>query len=80
MLDTLADGVSAAGVATGGAVILIVGDVYWLDAAIALGIAAIIAYHAPLKPAADFCARVQDASGKALDSPHGRLRCVWHDP
>lgn len=46
MLDTLADGVSAAGVAASGAVILIVGGVYWLDSAVALGIAAIIAYHA----------------------------------
>lgn len=45
MLDTLADGVSAAGVAASGAVILIVGGVYWLDSAVALGIAAIIAYH-----------------------------------
>jgi cobalt-zinc-cadmium efflux system protein len=46
MLDTLADGISAAGVAASGAVILIVGGVYWLDSAVALGIAAIIAYHA----------------------------------
>jgi cobalt-zinc-cadmium efflux system protein len=46
MLDTLADGASAAGVAASGAIILIVGGVYWLDSAIALGIAAIVAYHA----------------------------------
>lgn len=46
MLDTLADGVSAAGVAASGAIILIVSGVYWLDSAVALGIAAIIAYHA----------------------------------
>lgn len=46
MLDTLADGVSAAGVAASGAIILIVGGVYWLDSAVALGIATIIAYHA----------------------------------
>jgi cobalt-zinc-cadmium efflux system protein len=46
MLDTLADGVSAAGVAASGAVILIVGGVYWLDSAVALAIATIIAYHA----------------------------------
>jgi cobalt-zinc-cadmium efflux system protein len=46
MLDTLADGLSAVGVAASGAVILIVGGVYWLDSAVALGIAAIIAYHA----------------------------------
>jgi len=46
MLDTLADGASAAGVAASGAIILILGGVYWLDSAVALGIAAIIAYHA----------------------------------
>lgn len=46
MLDTLADGVSAAGVATSGAIILATGSSYWLDPAVALGIAAIIAYHA----------------------------------
>lgn len=46
MLDTLADGASAVGVAASGAVILIVGGVYWLDSAVALAIAAIIAYHA----------------------------------
>ncbi|MGH2904979.1 MAG: cation diffusion facilitator family transporter [Solirubrobacteraceae bacterium] len=46
MLDTLADGISAAGVAASGAVILATGGVYWLDSAVALGIAAVIAYHA----------------------------------
>ncbi len=46
MLDTLADGASAAGVSASGAIILIVGGVYWLDSAVALAIAAIIAYHA----------------------------------
>jgi cobalt-zinc-cadmium efflux system protein len=46
MLDTLADGASAAGVAASGAIILVVGGVYWLDSAVALAIAAIIAYHA----------------------------------
>jgi cobalt-zinc-cadmium efflux system protein len=46
MLDTLADGVSAAGVAISGAIILATKSTYWLDPAVALGIAAIIAYHA----------------------------------
>jgi cobalt-zinc-cadmium efflux system protein len=46
MLDTLADGVSAAGVAASGAIILATDSTYWLDPAVALGIAAIIAYHA----------------------------------
>lgn len=61
MLDTLADGVSAAGVAIGGAVILMVGGAYWLDSAIALGIAAIIAYHA-LKLIRDVLVHLQAAS------------------
>jgi len=46
MLDTLADGVSAGGVAASGAIILATDSAYWLDSAVALGIAAIIAYHA----------------------------------
>jgi cobalt-zinc-cadmium efflux system protein len=46
MLDTLADGVSAAGVAISGAIILATKSTYWLDPAVALAIAAIIAYHA----------------------------------
>lgn len=61
MLDTLADGVSAAGVAASGAVILIVGGVYWLDSAIALGIAAIISYHA-LKLIRDVLAHLRSRS------------------
>jgi cobalt-zinc-cadmium efflux system protein len=46
MLDTLADGASAAGVAVSGAIILANKGVYWLDSAVALGIALIITYHA----------------------------------
>ena len=46
MLDTVADGVSAAGVAISGAIILATKGTYWLDPVVALGIAAIIAYHA----------------------------------
>ena len=46
MLDTAADGVSAVGVAASGAIILAARGGYWLDPAAALGIAAIIAYHA----------------------------------
>jgi cobalt-zinc-cadmium efflux system protein len=46
MLDTLADGVSAAGVAVSGSVILATKGAFWLDPAVALGIALIIAYHA----------------------------------
>lgn len=61
MLDTLADGVSAAGVAASGAIILIVGGVYWLDSAVALGIAAIVAYHA-LKLIRDVLAHLRETS------------------
>ena len=46
MLDTLADGASAVGVALSGAIILAAKGVYWLDSAVALAIAVIIAYHA----------------------------------
>jgi cobalt-zinc-cadmium efflux system protein len=46
MLDTLADGASAAAVAASGAVILAAKRVYWLDSAVALAVATIIAYHA----------------------------------
>jgi cobalt-zinc-cadmium efflux system protein len=46
MLDTLADAASSAGVALSGAIILAVNGAYWLDPAVALGIAAVIAYHA----------------------------------
>ena len=46
MLDTLADAASAAGVAVSGAIILVANGVYWLDSAVALAIAMIIAYHA----------------------------------
>lgn len=46
MLDTLADGASAVGVALSGAVILLAHGAYWLDSAVALSISAIIAYHA----------------------------------
>ena len=46
LLDTVADAAAAAGVAAAGAVILIVGGWYWLDPAVALTIAVLVAYHA----------------------------------
>jgi cobalt-zinc-cadmium efflux system protein len=61
MLDTLADGLSAVGVATSGAVILASRGSYWLDPAVALGIAAIIAYHA-IKLIRDVLLVLQDKS------------------
>ncbi len=46
LLDTVADAAAAAGVAAVGAIILVTGGWYWLDPAVALAIAAVIAYHA----------------------------------
>lgn len=46
MLDTLADAAAAAGVAATGAVILATRGWYWLDPAVALTIAVVVAYHA----------------------------------
>jgi cobalt-zinc-cadmium efflux system protein len=46
LLDTIADAAAAAGVAATGAVILASGGWYWLDPAVALTIAVVVAYHA----------------------------------
>jgi cobalt-zinc-cadmium efflux system protein len=46
MLDTLADAAAAAGVAASGAIILVAGGLYWLDASMALLIAVVVGYHA----------------------------------
>jgi cobalt-zinc-cadmium efflux system protein len=46
LLDTVADAAAAAGVAAAGAVILAVRGWYWLDPAVALTIAVLVAYHA----------------------------------
>jgi cobalt-zinc-cadmium efflux system protein len=46
LLDTVADAAAAAGVAVTGAVILAARGWYWLDPAVALTIAVIVAYHA----------------------------------
>jgi cobalt-zinc-cadmium efflux system protein len=46
LLDTVADAAAAAGVAAVGAVILVTGGWYWLDPAVALVIAVVVAYHA----------------------------------
>jgi cobalt-zinc-cadmium efflux system protein len=46
LLDTVADAAAAAGVAATGAIILATGGWYWLDPAVALIIAVVIAYHA----------------------------------
>jgi cobalt-zinc-cadmium efflux system protein len=46
LLDTFADAAAAAGVAVAGAIILATGGWYWLDPAVALAIAVVVAYHA----------------------------------
>jgi cobalt-zinc-cadmium efflux system protein len=46
LLDTGADAAAAAGVAAAGAVILVARGWYWLDPAVALTIAVLVAYHA----------------------------------
>ena len=46
LLDTAADAAAAAGVAAAGAVILVAQGWYWLDPAVALTIAVLVAYHA----------------------------------
>jgi cobalt-zinc-cadmium efflux system protein len=46
MLDTVADATAATGVAAAGAIILATGGWYWLDPAVALVIAAVVAFHA----------------------------------
>ncbi len=48
LLDTVADAAAAGGVAVTGGIILLSDGLYWLDPAIALVIAVVIAYHAML--------------------------------
>jgi hypothetical protein len=82
MLDTLADAISSGGVAVSGAIILAVNGAYWLDPAVALGIALIIAYHA-IKPdprcagpaevgARDYSPRVRQSPSLSLTTPIAR--------
>jgi cobalt-zinc-cadmium efflux system protein len=46
LFDTVADAAAAVGVAVAGAIILAVRGWYWLDPAVALAIAVLVAYHA----------------------------------
>jgi cobalt-zinc-cadmium efflux system protein len=46
LLDTIADAAAAAGVAVTGAIILATGGWHWLDPAVALALAVVVAYHA----------------------------------
>jgi cobalt-zinc-cadmium efflux system protein len=46
LLDTVADAAAAAGVAAAGAIILATGGWYWLDPAVGLAVALVVAFHA----------------------------------
>ena len=60
MLDTVADGAAAIGVATSGAIILVTKGAYWLDSLVALLIALVVGCHAlrlMRRVRADLCAK-----------------------
>lgn len=63
LLDTVADAAAAAGVAAVGAIILATGGWYWLDPAVALTIAVVVAYHA-LALVRKILARLRPASAR----------------
>jgi cation diffusion facilitator family transporter len=63
LLDTVADAAAAAGVAATGGIILAVGGWYWLDPAMALVIAVVIAYHAVVL-LCKVAARLRRSSGR----------------
>jgi cobalt-zinc-cadmium efflux system protein len=64
LLDTVADAAAAAGVAVTGAIILATGGWYWLDPAVALAIAVIVACHA--------LALIRKVTGRLRMAPAGR--------
>jgi cobalt-zinc-cadmium efflux system protein len=68
LLDTIADATAAAGVAAAGAVILATGGWYWLDPALALAIALVVAYHA-IALTRKVVIRLRPAAGDSTDSP-----------
>lgn len=63
LLDTVADGAAACGVAISGAIILVAGRWYWLDPAVALAIAVVVGFHA----------------FRLIRTARARLRCVPSD-
>ncbi|HET7243979.1 MAG TPA: cation diffusion facilitator family transporter [Streptosporangiaceae bacterium] len=68
LLDTVADAATAAGVALVGAIILAMDGWYWLDPAVALAIAVVVAYHALAlirKVLTRFRARVDGGRGRS---------------
>lgn len=83
LLDTVADAAAAAGVAATGAVILATGGWYWLDPAVALTIAVVVAYYAValirkvlsrLRPAATDRAGLSPVSTEAPQPTGRKLR------
>ena len=64
LLDTVADAAAAAGVAVIGAIILATGGWYWLDPAVALVIALVVAGHA-VALIRKVLARLRAARGRA---------------
>jgi cobalt-zinc-cadmium efflux system protein len=78
LLDTVADAAAAAGVAVTGAIILATGGWYWLDPAVALAIAVVVAYHALaliLKVTRRLRATSREGSGAAkIIPPAGTLQ------
>jgi cobalt-zinc-cadmium efflux system protein len=77
LLDTLADAAAAAGVAATGAIILATGGWYWLDPAVALIIAVVIAYHA-LALLRKVLARLRSSAWPAPPAQPGPSSCrTW---
>ena len=71
LLDTVADAAAAAGVAVTGGIILATGGWYWLDPAVALVIAVVVAYHA-LVLVRKVLSRIRPAAtDKAMYPAHG---------
>ena len=68
LLDTVADAATAAGVAVVGAIILATHGWYWLDPAIALTIAVVVAYHA-LALIRKVLTRIRPARRRSGDGP-----------
>jgi cobalt-zinc-cadmium efflux system protein len=68
LLDTAADAAAAGGVAVTGAVILATHGWYWLDPAVALAIAVVIAYHAVVLVCRAVMAIRTETTSQAADS------------
>jgi cobalt-zinc-cadmium efflux system protein len=79
LLDTAADAAAAAGVAVAGAIILVTHGWYWLDPAVALATAVVVAYHASalirkVLRAAPVAERAKQRNETAADDDGGERR------